>query len=262
MLNDLVVSSRIHRIEDEFGVAHIYNSRGFRDTEWPADLTNAVWCVGDSFTLGVSCPIEQTWPKLLEQQLSRHCINISMSGASNQWIARKSIDIIRAVNPTLLVIQWSYFHRAEEADNSLSDENRRIPYEFIEIEDQLADFDKCVTLVESNKNTTSVIHSFIPGATTIYGPEYIQAKWDSIRGNIWPDTVDFDHLPKYIVDELNYFDLYDRFELHFKYWHKLEHTLTNVNYVPMFEQLDRSADQHHYGVKTSAKFVEEIIKLI
>jgi hypothetical protein len=98
-------------------ITYNYNSRGFRDAEWPdkiEELQSAIWCVGDSFTVGVGSPLEHTWPWILQQTTQRRIINVSMDGASNMWIARKSIDIVNKIRPTYLVIQWSYISRREK----------------------------------------------------------------------------------------------------------------------------------------------------
>ena len=105
-----------------YQITYKYNSRGFRDDEWPntiAELKNAIWCVGDSFTVGLGSPLEHTWPWILQQTTQRRIINVSMDGASNMWIARKSIDIINKIKPTQLVIQWSYISRRENTINDL-----------------------------------------------------------------------------------------------------------------------------------------------
>ncbi len=49
-----------------------YNSRGFRDQEWPQDLASAIWCLGDSFTVGLGSRFEQTWPLVQRHRWSRY----------------------------------------------------------------------------------------------------------------------------------------------------------------------------------------------
>jgi len=41
-------------------ISYRYNSKGFRDDEWPEDLSDVIWCVGDSFTVGIGQPFEET----------------------------------------------------------------------------------------------------------------------------------------------------------------------------------------------------------
>ncbi len=102
-------------------VSYQGNSRGFRDTEWPKDLVHAVWCLGDSFTRGVGVAYEHTWPQVLQQQTGRRTINISMDGASNNWIARQAQMIINSVAPQHMVIHWSYIHRREAPIGNILD---------------------------------------------------------------------------------------------------------------------------------------------
>jgi len=110
-------------------VEYNYNSRGFRDAEWPNDpseLKDAIWVVGDSFTVGLGSPVNHTWPYAVAQELNKRVINVSMDGASNEWIARRAVDVYHAVQPSKMIIMWSYFHRRESADVTKSDEDRRM----------------------------------------------------------------------------------------------------------------------------------------
>ena len=96
-------------------IEYQYNSRGFRDQEWPEDLKSAVWCLGDSFTVGLGMPQDQTWPGLLESRT----VNISLDGASNGWISRQACIVLEQLQPKVMVIHWSYSHRREKALESV-----------------------------------------------------------------------------------------------------------------------------------------------
>jgi hypothetical protein len=105
-----------------YEVSYKFNSRGFRDEEWPEtveELRNCIWCFGDSFTVGMGCPYDSIWTKKLEKITGIRTINISMDGASNEWISRKVISIIKQISPKFVVIHWSYFDRREDPDTSL-----------------------------------------------------------------------------------------------------------------------------------------------
>lgn len=112
-----------------YKVNYHYNSRGFRDSEWPEnfdDLRQSIWCVGDSFTVGIGSPLEHTWVNILQNVTGRRCINISMDGASNEWIVRKTLEIINVIDPIMPIsLQYSYWHRREDINTHLSDEVRR-----------------------------------------------------------------------------------------------------------------------------------------
>jgi hypothetical protein len=101
-------------------VVYEYNSRGYRDEEWPEDLDNAIWCFGDSFTVGLGSPRSHTWAQQLQKQSGIRTINIGMNGASNNWIARKIHEFSEAnVCPRAVAVHWSYLHRRETASWAL-----------------------------------------------------------------------------------------------------------------------------------------------
>lgn len=105
-------------------VDYFYNRWGLRDDEWPQthdDLQKAVWCIGDSFTVGVGQPFEHIWPQKLSKRIDLRTINVSKDGASNGWISRAAIEIISKYQPKNIVIMWSYLHRRPHMPNSLPD---------------------------------------------------------------------------------------------------------------------------------------------
>lgn len=145
MLPDLVLPSRInqqwltsgidslchchdkaHYLKYPHHVEYQYNSRGFRDAEWPEDLSDTFVCLGDSFTVGVGQPQNHIWPKLLQEATGVRTLNISMDGASNEWIARRAKDIALAVKPRAMIVMWSYLHRREDPASNKNDEDRRV----------------------------------------------------------------------------------------------------------------------------------------
>jgi hypothetical protein len=101
-------------------VTYNYNSRGFRDAEWPEDLARAVWCVGDSFTVGLGSPHSHAWPSVLQRKIHTRCINVSLDGGSNQWIARKIVSLSQSLQPRCVVVHWSYIHRRESSVSALT----------------------------------------------------------------------------------------------------------------------------------------------
>ena len=96
-----------------YKVDYNYNSKGYRDTEWPADPCNSIICIGDSFTVGLGSPYAHAWPTVLENEIKIPTINISMNGASNEWIAEQAINVMNIINPEVIVIMWSYTHRRQ-----------------------------------------------------------------------------------------------------------------------------------------------------
>lgn len=230
-------------------VEYRYNSRGFRDQEWPEslqELKDAIWCVGDSFTVGLGSPVEHTWPQVLQQQTGVRTINVSLDGASNSWISRKALDILREIQPKFLVVQWSYLHRREDSDNSKSDEQRRVLVEELDFNKNLDNFLNCVNSIEEHKNNCRVIHSIIPNTGLTFD---LNKVWEEIKGPSWPQTLpsDITGIPEWIIDEL-------------KTQHGLDLLLlNNLKEIIEVRQLDRARDGHHYDLETSQQFCQQII---
>jgi hypothetical protein len=142
-------------------IVYKFNSLGYRDEEWPDDISDCVWCIGDSFTLGIGQAFEETWHQQVQAKLNTRVINISMNGASNTWIARRAKFILETFNPKAILVQWSYVHRREDPDITKPDELRALnfdPNDFSDFENLIAN----IMLVELNKQNTKIVHSFIP----------------------------------------------------------------------------------------------------
>jgi hypothetical protein len=249
-----------HFADYPFAVEYNYNSRGFRDQEWPStveELKNGVWCVGDSFTVGLGSPIEHTWPRLLEKKLSTRTINVSMDGASNSWIARKVLGLVAEIQPKIIVVQWSYLFRDENSNTELDDEQRRQPYNdqtlMLSSAQLLEKFVQLVNHVEQHKNTTIIVHSFIPG---FYFSTTAQDEWLKLSGSNWPalpqNTKLFAELPAFVRDELTVFGQYDIFRLYADLLSGTE------KYVEEFVKQDLARDGYHYDLITATGFVNAV----
>ncbi len=147
-----------------YEVKYKYNSRGYRDIEWPEDikeLKDCIFCFGDSFTLGVGSPYEHTWPYVLSKITNCRTLNISMNGASNDWMARKYLSAVRQLGSITAVFQWSYLRRREMivSDNDRDNLSQSTAYELST--DNFNHFVDLIAQIESNKQG-SIIHSFIP----------------------------------------------------------------------------------------------------
>lgn len=263
-----------------YEVAYQYNSRGFRDQEWPAGyaaLKSAIWCVGDSFTVGLGSPVEHTWPYAVADRLDAKTINVAMDGASNNWIARRAVDIVNAVGPVKMIIMWSYFHRREINNTFANDERRRVNFILESLEHETADYENFINCVNAvNRVLPDCIHFIIPSAAANISPdrtyETIQAKWNLIKGPDWPESAPasidaYLQLPKFVKDEIvniHHFDSYLKqllnsiqaaLPLH-------NHLKSTVKYyageVPM---LDRARDGHHFDQLTSLWVADAVERL-
>lgn len=258
-------------------IEYRFNSRGFRDQEWPGlveELQNCIWCFGDSFTKGIGVPYLHTWVKILESKTNKRCINISMDGASNQWIARKIIRVLETVAPKNIVVQWSFLSRFEIEDESLCDEDRRDSGKSSTRTqaDLLDQFNKLINQVEIVKNKSNVIHSFIPGyscATENIDSE-IDKIWQSLRGKNWPLSPPLDqrqlmNLDPNILSEITQFNTIDyliqllneRVSIN-----QLTNTFNKILHVSEIQPQDLGRDGFHYDIITATEFVSNLLPLI
>lgn len=166
-LTELGIDSYDQCLDKEFferypyRVFYFFNSRGYRDSEWPDNVNDVVWCVGDSFTVGLGQPFEHTWHQQLRTLTNDNVINVSLNGASNDWISRKVCYILKYAAPKTIFIQWSYLHRRENKNELLLDEQRLMHHDPADSDD-IKNFLKNISAVESSKQDTKIVHSFIP----------------------------------------------------------------------------------------------------
>lgn len=239
-----------------------YNSRGFRDWEWPdtlEELKNAIWCLGDSFTVGLGSPVEHTWPWLLQKQTGRRVINISMDGASNNWIARQVKKIQQTVAPKTIVIMWSYLHRRESNNQLNTDEDRRLHSDlFSDDATDLDNFKHCVELVDYSSN---VVQFSIPDYTAI-SLDNVAVAWSTLRGHSWPlghptTPQQLLELPEFVQHELKQqLKVWPQFQQDLELYHRLS-TLTNG--IVNVKRLDLARDGHHFDCVTAQWVVDQTV---
>ena len=243
-----------HFLSYPHDITYSYNSRGFRDQEWPntvQELRDAIWCIGDSFTVGLGSPLAHTWPVRLSKIANRRIINVSMDGASNDWIARTVENIVREIGPAQLVIMWSYTHRRERINPSLSNEDRRMLSENCTDHEDWANFLECKKRVDS---ITKSIQFAIPYFCPIYPSTNINNDWALIRGPDWPvnppSTVEeLNSLPDWILHELE--------NLHIKLDEFRDVVTTQQLHIPLpatvilVESQDLARDGHHFDLITA-----------
>lgn len=258
-----------------YQIDYSFNSRGFRDDKWPGsleELKDAIWCVGDSFTVGIGQPFKHIWPRVLAHKTNLRTINISMDGASNDWICRRALDIRKQVDPRLIVVMWSYTHRREYADLHLTDEQRRI-YSSRASEDQ--DLSHWLNLVSRLRDCcNNIIESTIPdfqknsGLLPVSLSSTITAQWEAVSDPSWPrcpETLDeFDSLPDHILKELQ--DLHGCYTLMRSSFLPPDDVafpatfIDTSNIIHVTERLDWARDHHHFDILTSEWLVNQILQ--
>ena len=241
-----------------YTIDYLYNSRGYRDQEWPTQLNqlkDAIWCIGDSFTVGLGSPVEHTWPYILQQQTGQRTINVSMDGASNNWIARCVNLIQKEIDPKNIIVMWSYVHRREHKNPNLDSEQRRLHFDESDNLQDLRNLESCMAMIAHSR----IIHLAIPE----YAPtEDYQSVWQNIRGVDWPDLVpstldELLALPKFVQTEL---------KEKFKLWTDLQQSMGSQllqselenNFIKV-NRLDLARDAHHFDLITAQWVVDQIV---
>jgi hypothetical protein len=235
-----------HFLSYPHDITYSYNSRGFRDQEWPntvQELRDAIWCIGDSFTVGLGSPLAHTWPVRLSKIANRRIINVSMDGASNEWIARTVENIVGGIDPAQLVIMWSYTHRRERINPSLSNEDRRMHSTNCTDNENWANFLEC-------KKRVDLITKSIQFAIPFFHTDSllsIKNGWAAIRGPDWPvnppsTLEELNSMPDWILHELDH--------LHGKL-QDFRDMLSTPTSATLVESQDLARDGHHFDLITA-----------
>ena len=267
-----------------YDVQYHFNSRGYRDQEWPeseSELQSAIWCVGDSFTVGLGSAVEHTWPRLLQQQTGRRCINVSLDGASNDWIARKVCAILDTVAPDTVVIHWSYWHRREaptqELLEYLSEQAWPDFYAAIKGPDwpPCDTWDQVWTLPDPIKQEIKRhwVEPEIADEDLFFFSSDERRRSDAF---VVDDQANLKHITHCIdrvqaankhtkiihsfIPEFTDQDLYrKRAESVDKLTHLVNSVARGIDYVPYFAKLDLARDGHHYDQITAEYFVQQLL---
>lgn len=204
-------------------VHYTHNSKGFRDEEWPQEIEDKIWCVGDSFTVGVGQPYKEIWPKLLEKQLRERCINISEDGCSNDLMALR-IEQIKTFNPKCVIVMWSYFWRrlVNNINVHFDVNERELP------KDDLANFLK--NLQSANNNYPCKIFNYVIPDCMIEST------------SAWKRMLVSRNKKKNINKLIDYHYPGNQFPV-----------------VSEVEQIDYARDGHHFDVLTCEKIVQDIL---
>lgn len=249
-------------------IQYKFNSRGYRDAEWPEtsdELQRAIWCVGDSFTVGVGCPVTHTWPGVLQQRTGQRSINVSMDGASNNWIARQLTRIITQIQPATAVVQWSYLERREDYSNSLLNRNWQEFYCQVQAPDwppvpaieNFAELPQHIQLELLTKHDQSWRQGVSDeqlrlGHVRSTDQADVQNTQDLIH---WTESLANQHGVKLIHSFIPQFAtvrIRNNFFTHLKTQHC-------IGEIP---QLDWARDHHHYDCKTSQWIVQQLMQLL
>ena len=259
---------RTHFKSYPYAVDYVYNSRGFRDSEWPEDidqLTHAIWCVGDSFTEGLGSPAEHAWPFLLQNQTNMKTINVSMDGASNTWIARKTVDILTEINPKYIILHWSYLHRREISQQEIWEKEADRGWRELYSMFREPGWPDCDTVAESKQLPQYMQEKIALHWVNPYYTDEERRRTDT-QSTLEQDLQNFKDCLTSINHANQHTKIIHSFIPDFTKSDNLQDIIDSVlpttNVIPYFDRLDRARDWHHYDIKTATYFVNQLIKLI
>jgi hypothetical protein len=143
-------------------VQYHFNANGFRTHDFSEIDSDCILVFGDSFTLGLGTNIENRFTDVMQQQLGLKVFNISLNGASNDWIARRVVDMLNFVQPRAVVIHYTFSHRREHADTTWFDDERTLcEPQYTDLEN-FYNWQKNFNLIVNTVGHIPLIHSFIP----------------------------------------------------------------------------------------------------
>jgi len=145
-----------HFLNYSYPINYQINSSGFRDSEWPTDLRDVIWCVGDSFTAGMGVPFKHTWPSILQYRTGKRCLNLGINGASNQLLKNMCLQILKEHKPSTIVVMWSFFWRRHKDPWEL------LQYTNSSEEEDYAFFIDCYNKVNTFNEECNIINLMIP----------------------------------------------------------------------------------------------------
>ena len=188
-------------IKYPYPISYKYNSRGFRGPEWPEDLTDVIWCIGDSFTSGIGVPFNHTWPSILQTKIKLPCINLGIDGAANGLILNIAKQVASEYNPKYMVIMWSFPWRRYYD-----------PWQFIQFEvkenntDNINNFKSCFNQINDlipNIYNTIIPRLKLPVIKNLKANLYEYELLDVARDNFHFDHITAETIANSIVSHFN-----------------------------------------------------------
>ena len=239
-------------------VKYQYNSRGFRGAEWPTNLSRAIWCLGDSFTVGLGVPESHTWWHQLSVATGRPCVPVAMDGAANTWISRWASRIAHEIPSSDIVVQWSFTHRRERDLREVQDEIWQEFYNVIKDNSwphcaSWYNVDKLPLEAQQELRADPRFNCYTQGfdlesmrrlqyskTTVEQDIEYTTEQIHSLERNKHTSQVIHSHIPN---------------------WHTKELKINSGIWIDEYKQVDLARDGLHYDIATAQQIVRNILKV-
>lgn len=105
-------------------IEYRFNEIGYRTKSINDFRGNEILAIGDSFTLGLGVAQHHTWPEQLSAILNYPVLNFSLNGASNDWMVRKTQQLLKYFEPKAIVVHYTFSHRRERPHIDWTDDER------------------------------------------------------------------------------------------------------------------------------------------
>ena len=114
--NELGHDSKEHCFDQthykNFGpVSYQFNELGYRTQPISQFTGNEILAIGDSFTLGLGVNVGQRWTEYLASNINYPVLNFSLNGASNDWMTRRTKELLEYFSTLSVIIHYSFSHR-------------------------------------------------------------------------------------------------------------------------------------------------------
>ena len=232
--------------------------------------------------MGLGSALTHTWPWVLQQRTGRRCINISLDGASNDWVSRKTCAILNTIAPRDLVIHWSYWHRREASVQQVRySVVQRVWQDFYNgIKDPAwppcRTFEQMQQLPEHIKQEILQQHWIEPEVSDedlIFYNTDEQLQFGTLvadddenfkNAKLCIDrTITCSHNTNIIhsfIPEFTQSDsVHNKSQSVAKLKQLVDDITEEINFVPYFDKLDLARDGHHYDLKTAEYFVQQLL---
>jgi hypothetical protein len=202
--------------------------------------------VGDSFTVGLGAPAQHTWPAVLQRRTGRRCINVSLDGASNNWIARTALAILSEFPTADVVVHWSFLHRREIDLNTALQKKFNLFYNNVRDSSwpncTFAEFDQLPRHIQLE---LTQMHGW---NTDIFGDDRVtQYIYSDHNQDIENTKTCIQQLPSTVIHS------------HIPNWAPPH---TKINNIISTQQVDLARDGFHYDIKTSELLVDKIMSAL
>lgn len=240
-----------HFLDYPFDITYQFNVRGFRDQDWPNDLSDVIWCLGDSATLGIGSPNDFSWPSQVEKITGKRTINLGIRATNNFIIATIAFEILKCVKPLNILILWTFFERRPHYHHQYFENLKESSIQLVldDEYDHLVYFQTCLDQINRVNCDSKVIHGFAPYAWTGMLID-VNEIWQQIRDPSWPASIDdFESLPIDIKNEIinMHTGAYGKMKSAFA-WQKIKN---NLNKIDDFVIKDTARDGWHWDKITN-----------